>query len=123
MKAKKTISLVLCVIMIFALAVPAFAANSVKFSDVPDGYWAKDAIYLVADAGIECPYIVEVAAGMFQYILGDVLWAHFRIPLLLHPIQTMLFNVLHECQVPALVTIIFSHCKHPLSVAQLNFRP
>ena len=52
MKAKKTISLVLCVIMIFALAVPAFAANSVKFSDVPDGYWAKDAIYLVADAGI-----------------------------------------------------------------------
>ena len=52
MKAKKTIALVLCVIMIFALAVPAFAANSVKFSDVPDGYWAKDAIYLVADAGI-----------------------------------------------------------------------
>lgn len=52
MKAKKTIALVLCAIMIFALAVPAFADNSVKFSDVPDGYWAKNAIYLVADAGI-----------------------------------------------------------------------
>ena len=62
MKAKKTISLVLCVIMIFALAVPAFAANSVKFSDVPDGYWAKDAIYLVADAGIVGGY----ADGTFR---------------------------------------------------------
>ena len=62
MKAKKTISLVLCVIMIFALAVPAFAANSVKFSDVPDGYWAKDAIYLVADAGIVGGY----ADGSFK---------------------------------------------------------
>ena len=62
MKAKKTISLVLCVIMIFALAVPAFAANSVKFSDVPDVYWAKDAIYLVADAGIVGGY----ADGTFR---------------------------------------------------------
>ena len=88
-----------------------------------DGQIVTVGVGIVADAGIECPYILEVAAGMFQYILGDVLWAHFRIPLLLHSIQAMLFNVLHECQVPALVTIIFSHCKHPLSVAQWNFRP
>lgn len=52
MKAKKILSLVLCLVMVFALAVPAFAANGLKFSDVPDGYWAKDAIYLVAEAGI-----------------------------------------------------------------------
>lgn len=52
MKTKKAISLILCVMMIFALAVPALAANDVKFNDVPDGYWAKDSIYLVAKAGI-----------------------------------------------------------------------
>lgn len=52
MKAKKAISLILCMVMIFALAVPALAAEDVKFTDVPDGYWAKDSIYLVAKAGI-----------------------------------------------------------------------
>lgn len=62
MKAKKIVSLALCVMMIFALAVPAFADNGAKFSDVPDGYWAKDAIYLVANAGIVGGY----ADGSFR---------------------------------------------------------
>lgn len=34
MKAKKAISLILCMVMIFALAVPALAAEDVKFTDV-----------------------------------------------------------------------------------------
>ena len=52
MKAKKILAAVLCAVMMLSLAVPAFAAgNSVKFKDV-DKHWAKDAIYLVANAGI-----------------------------------------------------------------------
>lgn len=52
MKAKKILAAVLCVVMMLALAVPAFAANgSVKFKDV-SGHWAEESIYLAANAGI-----------------------------------------------------------------------
>ena len=56
MKAKKILAAVLCALMMLSLAVPAFAAgNSIKFKDV-DKHWAKDAIYLVANAGIVSGY-------------------------------------------------------------------
>lgn len=48
MKAKKLISLLLCLILMLALSVPAFAAD---FSDTK-GHWAEDEISRVADEGI-----------------------------------------------------------------------
>lgn len=53
MKAKKLISLLLCMMLMLALAVPAFAekATVTTFDDIGDS-WAKHEICLVADAGI-----------------------------------------------------------------------
>ena len=53
MKAKKLISLLLCMMLMLALAVPAFAekATVTNFNDIGDS-WAKHEICLVADAGI-----------------------------------------------------------------------
>lgn len=48
MKAKKLISIFLCILLIAAIGVPAFAA---EFSDT-EGHWAEHQIDLVADAGI-----------------------------------------------------------------------
>ncbi len=53
MKARKLICTLLCIIMVFALAVPAFAAKATTstFTDTK-GNWAEHEIALVADAGI-----------------------------------------------------------------------
>ncbi len=48
MKAKKLISILLCILLVSALTVPAFAAD---FSDT-EGHWAEHQIDLVARAGI-----------------------------------------------------------------------
>ncbi|MDO4816313.1 MAG: S-layer homology domain-containing protein [Bacillota bacterium] len=53
MKAKKLLCAMLCLVMVFALAVPAFAAKATTstFTDTK-GSWAEHEIALVADAGI-----------------------------------------------------------------------
>ena len=53
MKVKKLICTILCIVMVFALAVPAFAAKPTisTFTDTK-GNWAEHEIALVADAGI-----------------------------------------------------------------------
>ncbi len=53
MKARKLICTLLCIVMVFALAVPAFAAKATTstFTDTK-GNWAEHEIALVADAGI-----------------------------------------------------------------------
>ncbi|MCF0137940.1 MAG: S-layer homology domain-containing protein, partial [Oscillospiraceae bacterium] len=53
MKARKLICMALCIIMLFSLTVPAFAAKptTATFTDTK-GNWAEHEIALVADAGI-----------------------------------------------------------------------
>ena len=49
---KKTISLILAIILVVALAIPAFAAESIKFDDVPSGQWYTTPINAMASMGI-----------------------------------------------------------------------
>ena len=58
MKAKKLISILLCILLVSALTVPAFAAD---FTDT-EGHWAEHQIDLVAEAGIVGGY----ADGSFR---------------------------------------------------------
>lgn len=62
MKAKKLISLLLCVLLMATLAIPAFAEKQTvsSFTDTK-GHWAEHAINLVADEGI----VNGVGNGMF----------------------------------------------------------
>ena len=58
MKAKKLISILLCILLVSALTAPAFAAD---FTDT-EGHWAEHQIDLVAEAGIVGGY----ADGSFR---------------------------------------------------------
>lgn len=48
----KKLTITIALMLVFALAVPAFAAGHGSFTDVPDDHWAYDAIGSLVDAGI-----------------------------------------------------------------------
>lgn len=49
---KKVLSFVLAAALSATLAVPAFAASSITFSDVPQGHWAYEAVMDMTDRGM-----------------------------------------------------------------------
>lgn len=55
------LSLILAAVLLLSLSVPALAANE-KFSDIPEGHWASEAIYALTEAG----YFSGYANGTFK---------------------------------------------------------
>ena len=79
MKAKKLLCALLCMVMVFALAVPAFAAKPTtsEYTDTK-GNWAEHEIALVADAGIVGGYpdgsfrpTANITRGAFAKIVSN----------------------------------------------------
>lgn len=59
---KKILSMALTLVLLFGLAVPAWAYSTPDFSDVPNNHWAYEAVMKMADAGV----IKGTGGGMFS---------------------------------------------------------
>lgn len=60
---KKVFSFVLAAALSATLAVPAFAASSITFSDVPQGHWAYEAVMDMTDRGMFAGTTAPVNGG------------------------------------------------------------